>query len=196
MKYIFMLAMLSAMTIQAQESDLNVMIIATKFDGGPMSELGEYLLDMDMDLSAGNACSADTFLITRVPGDMNMNNHNLQLLKAHVTIQGEILNEGVVTFSCDTAILDFDEETLDVESPLAKYEFKVYPNPTTDDYVNVNGRGIKRIQFINTIGQTVKYFETKADKNRILIDNLSSGLYIIRVQDINDRIGTFKLIIK
>jgi hypothetical protein len=185
------------MTIQAQEeSDLNVMIIATAFDGDDMSVLGIELLDMYRNLSAGNACSADTSLITTVPGDMNMNNRNLQLLKAHITVQGEILNEGVITFSCDTAILDFEEETLDVESPSVKYEFKVYPNPTTDDYVNVNGKGIKRIQFINALGQTVKYFETKADRNRILIDNLSSGLYIIRVQDINDRIGTFKLIIK
>ena len=194
MKYIFMLAMLSAMTIQAQESDLNVMIIATKFDGGPMSELGEYLLDMDMDLSVGNACGEGFTLVTTVPGDLNMNGNNLQLLETHIIVQGEILNEGTIAFHCDSAVLEF-EDTLSTPTPVTLKVNKIYPNPA-NDFINVNGENIRYIQFVNSLGQTVKYYETIAQRNKIMVDNLPSGTYYIKVYDNSNNVHTTKLIIK
>jgi len=165
------------------------------YDGKPMSEIGNELMNMYRNISVGNACGVGNYLITDVPGDMNMNYHNLEILHSHITVHGQLINEGTIVFLCDTAILDF-EEVLDVPEVISKIEFKVYPNPAYNDFVNVNGKGIAKISFMNMTGQIVKYYETKADRNRILIDNLSNGLYIIKVQDINDRIGIFKLIVK
>ena len=177
---------------QAQESDLNVKIIATKFDGGHMNELGEYLLNMDMDLGIGNGCDDDFRIITTVPGDMNMNGHSLQLLNAHITVDGELTNEGTITFLCDNAILEFSN-TLSTPKPERKLKFKVYPNPAYD-FVNVNGNGITRIKFIDINGKVLKDYITTTKRNRIAISNLNAGMYIIQVTTEYNRLETFKLI--
>jgi len=177
---------------EAQESDLNVKIIATKFDGGHMNEMGEYLLNMDMDLSIGNWCDDDLRIVTTVPGDMNMNNHNLQILNAHITVEGELINEGTITFLCDNAILEFSN-TLSINKPERTLKFKVYPNPA-DDFVNVNGKGITRIKFIDINGRVLKDYITTTKRNRISISNLNARMYIIQVITEYNRLETFKLI--
>ena len=145
-----------------------------------------------MDLAIGNGCDDDFRIITTVPGDMNMNGHSLQLLNAHITVEGELTNEGTITFLCDNAILEFSN-TLSTPTPPTLVELKIYPNPA-DDFVNVNGNGITRIKFIDINGKVLKDYITTTKRNRIAISNLNAGMYIIQVTTEYNRLETFKLL--
>jgi hypothetical protein len=113
MKFIQVLIILCTLNIHAQ---LNVKIIATRFDGGPVSEMGEELNNMYRNISVGNGCGDDNFMEVPVYDDLNMNGHTLQLLNSKVVIyDGELLNIGVIEFLCDVAIIEYKEsETLSV----------------------------------------------------------------------------------
>jgi len=77
---------------------------------------------------------------------------------------------------------------------IAKDEIKIYPNPATQ-YINIiaqnNDVEIQQVEILNLNGQLMMKEE---NVERMNISALRSGLYIIRITDINERIGYFKFI--
>ncbi|MGV3697801.1 Ig-like domain-containing protein [Flavobacterium sp.] len=70
--------------------------------------------------------------------------------------------------------------------------FSLYPNPALE-MINVDLDGeLESIKIYSLQGQRVIF----ADTTEINVSNLASGIYIVKVQDMNGAIGTQKLIIK
>jgi hypothetical protein len=123
-----------------------------------------------------------------------MNGNILNIYYANITIQGQIINEGPITFMCDSAVLTVLEETLEVEqNETIDYTIKMYPNPARD-FIHIDGQGITDIIFYNLNGIVVKHYITPTIENIINVSNLPSGMYIIQVLNINNKIITKKLI--
>lgn len=167
--------------------------INTFSQGMTPEELADHLNPLVGSWGIGNACGVDNYMEFTIPGDWDMQENRLEILHAHITVEGNLVNEGPITFLCDTAILTILGETLSTPTEPEIYEFKVYPNPATT-FVNINGDGIKQIIFYNLNGQKVKNFITPTRNNRIDISNLSSGMYLIHITDINNNLTTKKLI--
>jgi len=162
--------------------------------GYPMHDATSILADMQGGWGFGNECGVDNYIVTNVYSNMNMNYNTLQILNANITVHGIIENEGIIEFLCDTAVLTVLGETL--STPLIEeYEFKVFPNPTRD-FVNINGLGIKQIIFYDINGRIVKNFITPTIANRVSVHNLPSGIYFIRILDVNNNITIKKLLKK
>lgn len=73
----------------------------------------------------------------------------------------------------------------------------VYPNPA-QDIVTVSYPNLKqgRATIFNLIGEKVMTYALNADETKINVANLRKGMYIIRVEDGNEIIGTQKLIVQ
>ena len=79
--------------------------------------------------------------------------------------------------------------------PGANSQIRVYPNPVTDGYLNVTspGNSEKKIEIYNVVGKNV--FNQKTSANRIDINTLKPGVYVLKVTADN-RTSSSKLIIK
>ena len=186
-KVLLLLTALCALTAQAQ------------YPTGPMTqdEFEEMLKNLDSgSISVGNACGNDNYMTITIEGDMDMNFNDLEILYAHITITGQLLNEGAVTLLCDSAIFEvLDGETLSIPEvvEIPKMKYKVYPNPA-HEYVFISGMGLKYVYIYNLNGQLVKQYALSTTKNRIWIGTLPSGMYLLNIRDELDRTDTFKLI--
>jgi len=153
-----------------------------------------FLADMQNNWSIGNPCGEDNYMTIECYDNMNMNGNILNIYYANITIQGQIINEGPITFMCDSAVLTVLEETLEVEqNETIDYTIKMYPNPARD-FIHIDGQGITDIIFYNLNGIVVKHYITPTIENIINVSNLPSGMYIIQVLNINNKIITKKLI--
>ena len=74
----------------------------------------------------------------------------------------------------------------------------VYPNPITDNLNIRNNTSIKSIEIFNTMGALVKAISNinKTSLRDVNIENLSSGMYLIKVQDIEGKFYTSKFLKK
>lgn len=149
----------------------------------PTNNITVILENMQGDHSVGNPCGVDNRIVTNVYSDMNMNNYLMHVYNADITVHGSIINEGIIEFKCDDAVLTVIGGSLSIENP-NKVEYKVYPNPARYE-INIVGLDIKKIIFYNISGQIVKQYTTPMRHNRINISNLSSGMYLINIIDIN-----------
>lgn len=72
---------------------------------------------------------------------------------------------------------------------------KIYPNPTNDKlFIEFNEYKPSFVEIINSSGQLIQSFEVKNSKTQIKIENLSRGLYFIKIKNENGL--TTKKIIK
>ena len=158
-------------------------------DGFPPQTVCDILTDMPANYSYGNACN-ETMLDCNVEF-INMNGYTLELLKAHIVVQGNIINQGTILFNCDEAVLEVLGTTLSAET--AKMEVKIYPNPATD-VVHIKANNLKHITLTDVTGRVLKRYTTVVNNNSINITNLSQGIYFIILEDDSGRRETKKLI--
>lgn len=77
-------------------------------DGKSAVDFAIELSDMQMDMTIGNACGEERDEIV-IYGDYDMNGHTLQLLSVKLTIiNGTIIDEGDIIFSCANSIIAFE----------------------------------------------------------------------------------------
>ncbi len=163
-------------------------------------ELEEVLKDLSSgSISVGNGCYEYDFMKLVVDGDMDMNYNNLEVLYAHITVTGNLLNEGTITLVCDVAIFEVlgeleDDETLSVPN-VSSMEYKVYPNPA-HEFVYVQGNGLKYVYIYNMNGRIVKQYALSTFKNKITLYGLESGIYLLNIRGEYNKTSTFKLIIR
>ncbi len=84
-----------------------------------------------------------------------------------------------------TGSLNVNENNLD-------NHFKIYPNPTSDNFTIEMENEIKLVEIYSLQGQKVL---TSNSKN-IDVSNVSKGMYLVRIEDENNAVSTQKLIVK
>ena len=104
-----------------------------------------------------------------------------------------------VTASPDMTISEINMITKSYENNLNN--LKVYPNPiTSNNYmsiVNETDKKIKKISLINFLGKTVFDQNVNIDskKNRLNINKLPHGIYLLRIMFSDDTMKTTKIVI-
>ncbi len=68
-------------------------------------------------------------------------------------------------------------------------ELSIFPNPTTDILNIKSSETISEIEIVNTLGQVVKRIEINADNAVCNVEDLTSGVYVVRIYG-NPRIST------
>ena len=89
--------------------------------------------------------------------------------------------------------LEFYSETVGVDE-MIETESMIYPNPA-NTYIVVEGSDIKEVEIYDMMGRKVVSSEMQSS-SVIEIDNLSSGIYMIRSIDVNNNVSTKKFIKK
>ena len=84
-----------------------------------------------------------------------------------------------------SSVLSIDDEVLSV--------FTIYPNPTQSSFsINSN---VSNIEIYDLTGKMVKSFKGDFTKNNTFdISSLNTGMYIIKVEDSNNKTKTTKLV--
>ena len=144
-------------------------------------DLTNSLTDKARGWGIGNACGVDSKLYGIYQGDLDMEGGDLQILNSHFIIEGNIINQGTITYLCDDAVLEIKGEVLNVEKPI-KETFKVYPNPSVNE-INIKGIEVSSLELYDMTGRKLKDFRTFGSLHRIMIDDLKSGIYILRINE-------------
>jgi len=82
---------------------------------------------------------------------------------------------------------------LDVNDTFIRRNIRLFPNPTSGiiKISNPNFIHIKKVNIYNIFGQQL---QSNSHNNRIDISDLSTGIYLIKIEDINGEQGVFKVI--
>ena len=73
-------------------------------------------------------------------------------------------------------------------------EVSVYPNPAAD-HITLKGSNIKQVEIVNAYGATVLSKKVNPGGTTISLQNLSSGMYFVKITDAN-RIVTVRKVFK
>jgi hypothetical protein len=104
--------------------------------------------------------------------------------------------EGADRCWIDDIIFPGNTIVLSVDSYTESKEFNVYPNPA-NSYIVVEGNNIQEVEIYNMMGTRVLYSNMEnASSSAIDINNLSSGIYLVRTIDSDNNILTKKFIKK
>lgn len=68
-----------------------------------------------------------------------------------------------------------------IEEIIHKLDFKIYPNPMTGEYLNIDSRRseVKNLIILNVLGEVV--FEKETLESRIILQNLKTGIYLVKL---------------
>ena len=99
----------------------------------------------------------------------------------------------------DYAILQADVTSLFNNNTLSasnfqsnNLKFNLYPNPATD-ILNISlETELKSVEIYSLLGQKV----LTTDKNQVYVSELSKGIYMVRVEDVNNGVSTQKLVVE
>lgn len=79
-------------------------------------------------------------------------------------------------------------------------EIKVFPNPVTDKWftVEVADQNIQEIRITNIAGTAVyiRKFQGMVNRHRVTLENIPSGIYLLRVTTDTNQARTSKLLVK
>ena len=70
--------------------------------------------------------------------------------------------------------------------------FKIYPNPTSDNFLIEMENEVKSVEIYSIQGEKVMNSTSK----KIDVSNLSKGMYLVRIEDANNAVSAQKLIVK
>jgi hypothetical protein len=77
---------------------------------------------------------------------------------------------------------------------------KVFPNPVTDKWftVEVSDQNIQEIRITNIAGTAVyiRKFQGMVNRHRVTLENIPSGIYLLRVTTDTNQARTSKLLVK
>lgn len=127
--------------------------------------------------SIGNGCGVDNFTVGMVKGNYDMNFNTLEIMNNKFVVTGNIINEGVFIYVCDTSVLEIRGGTLSVQEQ-TKETLKIYPNPASNE-INIKGIQVSEIELYDMTGRRIKHYQTFGQLHRIMIDDLEAGIYIL-----------------
>ncbi|MPT32134.1 MAG: T9SS type A sorting domain-containing protein [Chryseobacterium sp.] len=146
----------------------------------PLATWTQYVVKLDNSVA---------WKISTFEGDLATNIDIQEVLSNIVSlkIRGEF-ESGPDTGQLDNVILESNSLSVD---DIQNKKFQVYPNPTKD-YIN-HSKDYKKLEVISVDGRVLM---TNSNNSKINLSDLSAGIYIIRVYNLDDSIRTFKVIKK
>lgn len=144
-------------------------------------DLTSSLTDKARGWGIGNACGVDYRLNGIYKGNLDMEGGDLQILNSHFIVEKNIINPGTIIYLCDESFLEIKGEILSVEKPI-KETFKVYPNPSVNE-INIKGIEVFSLKLYDMTGRKLKDFKTFGSLHKIMINDLASGIYILRINN-------------
>ena len=127
------------------------------------------------------------------------NGMTIQIVK--ITIDGSVCETTFEGMGVTLVVNSFAPKSGDpIEKPngksvvenQAKVEFVLYPNPVNDVLNIQTGLDIKTVEILNINGQQV----LSSAQKQINVSNLPAGIYMVRIQDVDNNVATKKIIIK
>lgn len=67
-------------------------------------------------------------------------------------------------------------------------DIKLFPNPAGDHFSLENASKVRGIEIINVVGKTVKIFGEITSYDNFYIGDLTTGLYMVRVVDMDGKV--------
>ncbi|MBQ5424071.1 MAG: T9SS type A sorting domain-containing protein, partial [Bacteroidales bacterium] len=102
-------------------------------------------------------------------------------------------NPRYITVTGDaTYIASFDPATGINET--SALEIALYPNPANDILNITSSETISEIEIVNTLGQVVKRIEVNADNAVCNVEELTSGVYMVRIRTASATLSQRKFI--
>ncbi len=87
-----------------------------------------------------------------------------------------------------------------VQDGISLTEIKVFPNPVTEKWftVEVSDQNLQEIRITNIAGSVVfvRKFQGMVNRHRVTLDNIPSGIYLVRVTTDTNQTKTSKLLVK
>ena len=93
---------------------------------------------------------------------------------------GNTDNPRTINVSSDTTFVAEFEIVTDIEDNVAN-EISLFPNPVTDILNITSSEQISEIEIVNALGQVVKRVEVNADNVVCNVEDLMSGVYVVRI---------------
>lgn len=160
-------------------SFLPLYVFAQNADYAGFHDLTNELRGLNGGWAIGNACGVDFRLHGVHKGNLDMKGGNLELLNSHFIVEGELLNVGDIVYKCDDAILEVRGGALSVPE-LEPQDVKIYPNPARDE-IHIKGIEVSNLELFDMSGRRLKNYTTVGNMHRIMIDDLASGIYILKI---------------
>jgi hypothetical protein len=157
--------------------------------------------------SIGNGCD-ELFTDWMTTTSIETNGHVLEVMNGSLTINGciyengiemdvvDLLSNGKIMLSCVESSISVltNCQTLDVDDHEIDFEVtKVFPNPFTD-HITVKGENIKKISLFDLNGKSMFNKKTNAITTLMNLTDLSSGLYLLKVDFTNRDSEIIKII--
>lgn len=105
--------------------------------------------------------------------------------------QDDSISVNFTNAACDAwAWLDVDEFSLSLD-------FKIYPNPNSTDYLEIESLNeFDNVSIVNISGRVILDMNVEADLKRTIALNLDGGLYFVQLKNNGKNLGVHKLIIQ
>lgn len=117
--------------------------------------------------------------------------NNVSLL----SIGDELLTVKNSEYEKKVNIIIRDLENINISENPSQYEISIYPNPASDNLIlNLKGINVHRIEIFNCFGKSVMKDEISEEKQKISINNLSSGVYFLKVFNANGIVAYKKFV--
>ncbi|MFD0931558.1 T9SS type A sorting domain-containing protein [Psychroflexus salinarum] len=123
--------------------------------------------------------------------DLNSTNPRDAIQQVIVQVAGD---DGSATGPFYVDNLYFHNNTTLSNNKFTQAEFKVYPNPSKDDWNIRTTENIKNVQVYNITGRLVRDLQVNGSEAVINTNGLSSGVYLAKVSNDLDQTKTIKLI--
>lgn len=129
----------------------------------------------------GNACGIDYRLIARIDKTIDMEGGVLQVLNSHIKIYGDVINVATIEYLCDNAILEIKSGALSVPE-MDVNKALVYPNPFVSE-IHIKNIEVRTLKLFDVTGRLLKDYVTVGQLHRIVVSDLKSGVYFLRIND-------------
>ena len=104
-----------------------------------------------------------------------------QVRTASIIVSGENVDAQIISVTQDGTTTSICEEMIE--------ELSLFPNPATDILNITSSETISEIEIVNTLGQVVKRIEVNADNAVCDVEDLTSGVYVVRIRTLRQAQG-------
>lgn len=104
-----------------------------------------------------------------------------------------------VVIVCNMSFSQVRIEDSSMENETIKNEisvFKCHPNPVEDELFVLGTNKIKSIEFLDALGKRVEIYHFNKSIIKMNVSNLKSGIYVIKVIDVKDKVEVKRLVKK
>ena len=117
----------------------------------------------------------------------------------YITTFGEDVNGELYAVSADTGIVYKIVDTSLATNDFTANGFSLYPNPATSSFVihNTNGVQLKQVELFDLTGKLLLQQSLRqADDQKLNVELLQSGIYLVSIEGVSGVIYTTKLVVK